>query len=64
MLPLVVFGGAGSELYRGLGSVVLGGLSLSAALTLLIIPSLLSLVSAVVERGRNVNTEESPQPAE
>ena len=29
MLPLVMFPGAGSELYRGLGSVVLGGLSLS-----------------------------------
>ena len=29
MLPLVIFPGAGSELYRGLGSVVLGGLSLS-----------------------------------
>ena len=28
MLPLVVFPGAGSELYRGLGSVVLGGLAL------------------------------------
>ena len=30
MLPLVPFPGAGSELYRGLGSVVIGGLSLSA----------------------------------
>ena len=43
LMPLVLFPGAGSELYRGLGSVVLGGLSLSAVLTLLIIPSLLSL---------------------
>jgi len=64
MLPLVVFPGAGSELYRGLGSVVLGGLSLSAVLTLLIIPPLLSLVSAVVERGRNVDGKESVQVAE
>ena len=30
MLPLVVFPGAGSELYRGLGSVVVGGLAMSA----------------------------------
>jgi len=44
MLPLVLFPGAGSELYRGLGSVVVGGLSLSALLTLLLIPSALSLV--------------------
>ncbi|HEX9648178.1 MAG TPA: efflux RND transporter permease subunit [Alphaproteobacteria bacterium] len=43
MLPLVVFPGAGSELYRGLGSVVVGGLSLSAILTLLIIPPLLAI---------------------
>ena len=64
MLPLVVFPGAGSELYRGLGSVVLGGLSLSAVLTLLIIPPLLSLVSAVVERGRQTDGAESTQAAE
>ena len=44
MMPLVLFPGAGSELYRGLGSVVLGGLALSAVLTLLIIPPLLSLI--------------------
>lgn len=43
MLPLVLFPGAGSELYRGLGSVVLGGLALSAILTLLIVPPLLRL---------------------
>ena len=30
MLPLVLFPGAGSELYRGLGSVVVGGLALSS----------------------------------
>ena len=44
MLPLVLVPGAGSELYRGLGSVVVGGLSLSAVLTLLIIPAMLSLL--------------------
>jgi len=44
MLPLVLFPGAGSELYRGLGSVVVGGLSLSAVLTLLLIPPLMALV--------------------
>ena len=45
MLPLVVFPGAGSELYRGLGTVVVGGLTLSALLTLAIIPPLMSLLS-------------------
>ncbi|MCG8694852.1 MAG: efflux RND transporter permease subunit [Minwuiales bacterium] len=43
MLPLVLFPGAGSELYRGLGSVVVGGLSLSAVLTLLLIPPMLTV---------------------
>lgn len=42
MLPLVVAPGAGSELYRGLGSVVLGGLALSTVFTLFVIPALLS----------------------
>ena len=49
MLPLVVFPGAGSELYRGLGSVVVGGLSLSAILTLLIIPPMLTIIVGPLE---------------
>jgi hydrophobic/amphiphilic exporter-1 (mainly G- bacteria), HAE1 family len=52
MLPLVTFPGAGSELYRGLGSVVLGGLALSAVLTLAIIPPLLTLIGPLIERQR------------
>jgi HAE1 family hydrophobic/amphiphilic exporter-1 len=43
MLPLVVFPGEGSELYRGLGAVVVGGLAMSAFLTLLTVPPLLRL---------------------
>jgi len=52
MLPLVLFPGAGSELYRGLGSVVVGGLFLSAVLTLGILPPLLSLTSTFTREGR------------
>ena len=44
MLPLVLFPGAGSELYRGLGSVVIGGLLLSTLFTLFLVPTFLSLV--------------------
>jgi HAE1 family hydrophobic/amphiphilic exporter-1 len=44
LAPLVFFPGAGSELYRGIGSVVLGGLLLSTILTLFLIPTLLSLL--------------------
>ncbi|MBL4615424.1 MAG: efflux RND transporter permease subunit [Magnetovibrio sp.] len=51
MLPLVVFPGAGSELYRGLGSVVIGGLALSAILTLFIIPPLLTLFGGLKDYG-------------
>ena len=53
MLPLVLFPGAGSELYRGLGSVVVGGLSLSAVITLLIVPPMMSLLVAPLEARRS-----------
>ena len=43
MFPLVLFPGAGSELYKGLGSVVIGGLFLSAIVILIIVPALLTL---------------------
>jgi HAE1 family hydrophobic/amphiphilic exporter-1 len=44
MLPLVLFPGAGSELYRGIGSVITGGLIVSTIFTLFLVPSLFSLV--------------------
>jgi hydrophobic/amphiphilic exporter-1 (mainly G- bacteria), HAE1 family len=44
MAPLVVFGGAGSELYRGLGAVVVGGLLVSTVFTLVLTPALMSLM--------------------
>jgi hydrophobic/amphiphilic exporter-1 (mainly G- bacteria), HAE1 family len=44
LLPLVLFPGAGSELYRGLGSVVLGGLLISTIFTLVLVPTLFSLM--------------------
>ncbi len=43
LLPLVLFPGSGSELYRGLGSVVLGGLIFSTIFTLFLVPTLFSL---------------------
>jgi HAE1 family hydrophobic/amphiphilic exporter-1 len=44
MLPLVLFPGAGSELYRGLGSVILGGIAVSTVFTVFVVPSLLMFV--------------------
>jgi HAE1 family hydrophobic/amphiphilic exporter-1 len=43
LLPLVIFPGAGSELYRGLGSVLLGGLLVSTFVSLVLVPLLLGL---------------------
>lgn len=45
MAPLVFMPGSGSELYRGLGSVVIGGLLVSTVFTLLLVPLLFSLVT-------------------
>jgi len=42
-LPLVLAPGAGSEMYRGLGAVVVGGLVVSTIFTLLLVPLVLSL---------------------
>jgi hydrophobic/amphiphilic exporter-1 (mainly G- bacteria), HAE1 family len=44
LLPLVLAPGAGSELYRGIGSVLLGGLMVSTVVTLVFVPCLLSLM--------------------
>jgi len=44
LMPLVVFPGAGSELYRGLGSVLLGGLLVSTLITLVMVPSAFTLM--------------------
>jgi hydrophobic/amphiphilic exporter-1 (mainly G- bacteria), HAE1 family len=66
MLPLVVFPGAGSELYRGLGSVVLGGLIVSTIFTLILIPAVFSLTMDVkmrVSRKRKDMRPVSLEPA-
>jgi HAE1 family hydrophobic/amphiphilic exporter-1 len=43
MLPLVLAPGAGSEFYRGIGSVVVGGLLIATVFTIFLIPAFLSL---------------------
>jgi HAE1 family hydrophobic/amphiphilic exporter-1 len=43
LIPLVVAPGAGSELYRGLGAVVLGGLATSTLFTLILVPVVFTL---------------------
>lgn len=44
LAPMVLFSGSGSELYRGVGAVVLGGLGLSSVLTIFVVPSLFALL--------------------
>ena len=44
LMPLVLNPGAGSELYRGLGMVMFGGLILGTVTTIVFIPSVMSLM--------------------
>ena len=43
MLPLALVPGTGSDIYRGLATVIVGGMVLSAGFTLVLMPSLLRL---------------------
>ncbi len=46
MLPLLLIPGAGTELYRGLAAVIVGGMLFSTLFTLILLPSLLKLFTA------------------
>ncbi len=43
MLPLLLMPGPGTELYRGLAAVIVGGMLVSTAFTLILLPSLLRI---------------------
>jgi HAE1 family hydrophobic/amphiphilic exporter-1 len=45
MLPLMLVPGVGSEIYRGLATVIVGGMTFSAIFTLILMPALLYLSS-------------------
>ncbi len=53
MLPLMLIPGAGTELYRGLATVIVGGMLISALFTLLLLPSLLRMNEERVPAVRN-----------
>jgi len=55
MLPLLLVPGAGTELYRGLAAVIVGGLAISTVFTLLLLPGMLRL-------GESVSVQ--PQPGD
>jgi multidrug efflux pump subunit AcrB len=44
MLPLVLIPGPGSVLYRGLGTVLVGGMAVNSLFTLVLLPTLLRLI--------------------
>ncbi len=61
MLPLVLFPGAGSEFYRGLGGVVVGGLMISTVFTIFLIPAILSLtMDTMAAMKRFIKKTETP----
>jgi HAE1 family hydrophobic/amphiphilic exporter-1 len=59
MLPLALGGGAGAELYQGLGAVIVGGLLVSTLFTLFVVPVLLSLGIELTSRA----PRRAPDPA-
>jgi HAE1 family hydrophobic/amphiphilic exporter-1 len=63
MAPLVFMPGSGSELYRGLGSVVVGGLLVSTVFTLFLTPLLLSLLLDADATRRGARARRAGAPA-
>ena len=53
MLPLLLMPGAGSELYRGLAAVIVGGMTVSMIFTLILLPNLLRLGEQPAAGGGN-----------
>jgi Cu/Ag efflux pump CusA len=41
MLPMMLISGSGTELYRGMATVIVGGMLASTMFTLILLPSLL-----------------------
>lgn len=67
LIPLVVMTGPGSELYRGIGAVVLGGLTVSTLFTLIVVPALFSLfiqVKVWMAEPAAIRTARSGRPVE
>jgi len=57
MLPLMIVPGVGSQIYRGLATVIIGGMFVSAVFTLILMPSVLRLPTLASLLSR------SPRPA-
>jgi HAE1 family hydrophobic/amphiphilic exporter-1 len=63
LMPLVLNPGAGSELYRGLGVVMFGGLLLGTVTTIVFIPAVMSLMLDLAGTLRRARPERVAQPS-
>lgn len=61
MLPLMLMPGVGSEIYRGLATVIVGGMAISALFTLILMPSLLQLGRNTTPASTNQQTTSAVQ---
>jgi multidrug efflux pump subunit AcrB len=59
MLPLAVIPGTGSQIYRGLATVIVGGMVVSAIFTLILIPAILRLPPLPLRLSRKSSVEAS-----
>lgn len=64
LMPLILIPGAGSELYRGLGSAVLGGLLLSTFVSIFFVPALFSLLLDIKTFFKPTPALPTPKPEE
>ena len=60
MLPLMIVPGVGSQIYRGLATVIIGGMVVSALFTLILMPSILRLPP--LELRRALRRSQDPVP--
>lgn len=59
MLPLLLIPGVGSDIYRGLATVIIGGMVFSLLFTLVLMPSLLLLSQRLPFVSKNLQTPEA-----
>ncbi len=62
MLPLLIFPGSGSEIYRGMAATIVGGMSVSTIFTLILLPCLLQLTkgSSLLATGEKIDLPAKP----
>ena len=63
MLPLLVVPGAGTELYRGLAAVIVGGMCVSTLFTLILLPSLLRIGEGARQAVKSTPASGDPAPS-